>query len=34
MKHKIYLYLFIFVSLIALYQFVSTNNMVKAKTQK
>ncbi|MDX1759336.1 MAG: hydrolase [Arenibacter algicola] len=34
MKHKIYLYLFIFVSLIALYQFVSTNNMVKAKNTK
>ncbi|MEQ9582443.1 MAG: hydrolase, partial [Arenibacter sp.] len=34
MKHKIYLYLFIFVTLIALYQFVSTNNMVKAKNTK
>jgi hypothetical protein len=34
MKHKIYLYLFIFVALIALYQFVSTNNMVKAKNTK
>lgn len=34
MKHKIYLYLFIFVALIALYQFVSTNNMVKAKNAK
>ncbi|MCM4166184.1 hypothetical protein KCTC52924_03108 [Arenibacter antarcticus] len=31
MKQKIYLYLFLFISLIALYQFVSTNNMVKAK---
>ena len=34
MKHKIYLYLFIFVALIALYQFVSTNNMVKTKNTK
>ncbi|MEZ4971158.1 MAG: hydrolase [Flavobacteriaceae bacterium] len=34
MKHKIYLYLFIFVALIALYQFVSTNNMVKTKNAK
>ncbi|MDX1768689.1 hydrolase [Arenibacter troitsensis] len=34
MKHKIYLYLFIFVALIALYQFVSTNNMVTAKNTK
>jgi hypothetical protein len=31
MKHKIFLYLFLFISLIALYQFVSTNNMIKAK---
>lgn len=31
MKHKIFLYLFLFTSLIALYQFISTNNMVKAK---
>ncbi|RTE51829.1 hydrolase [Arenibacter aquaticus] len=34
MKHKIYFYLLIFVSLIALYQFVSTNNMVKAKNSQ
>lgn len=34
MKHKIYLYLFIFVSLITLYQFVSTSNMVKTKNAK
>ena len=31
MKHKIFLYLFLFVSLIALYLFVSTNNIIKAK---
>ncbi|UII75978.1 hydrolase [Flagellimonas sp. HMM57] len=30
MKNKIFLYLFIFAALIALYQFVSTNNMQKA----
>ncbi|MCM4171705.1 hydrolase [Arenibacter sp. TNZ] len=34
MKHKIYLYLFIFVALIALYQFVSASNMVTAKNTK
>ncbi|MDX1362938.1 hypothetical protein [Arenibacter latericius] len=31
MKQKIFFYLFLFISLIALYQFISTNNMVKAK---
>ncbi len=34
MKSKIFLYLFIFFALIALYQFVSTNTMVKAKNNK
>lgn len=33
MKHKIFLYLFLFISMIALYQFVSTNNMIKAKNE-
>lgn len=30
MKHKIFLYLFVFAALIALYQFVSANNLQKA----
>ncbi|MEB8329237.1 hydrolase [Flavobacteriaceae bacterium KMM 6897] len=34
MKSKIFLYLFIFAALIALYQFVSANNMVKDKNGK
>ncbi|MGB5819999.1 MAG: hydrolase [Saonia sp.] len=34
MKNKIFLYLFIFAALIALYQFVSTNNMVGDKNSK
>lgn len=34
MKHKIFLYLFVFAALIALYQFVSANNMVKVKNGK
>ncbi|MET6990467.1 hydrolase [Sediminicola arcticus] len=34
MKSKIFSYLFIFASLIALYQFVSANNMVKDKNGK
>lgn len=34
MKGKIFLYLFIFVALIALYQFVSAGNMVKDKNDK
>ncbi|NKI25068.1 hydrolase [Arenibacter sp. 6A1] len=33
MKKKIYFYLFIFVSMITLYQFVSTSNMVQAKNK-
>lgn len=33
MKHKIFLYLFLFISLIALFQFVSTNNIIKAKNE-
>ncbi len=34
MKNKIFLYLFIFAALIALYQFVSANNMFKDKNEK
>ena len=34
MKNKIFSYLFIFAALIALYQFVSANNMVKDKNEK
>ncbi|MFC4220373.1 hydrolase [Flagellimonas marina] len=32
MKNKIFLYLFVFAALVALYQFISTNNMQKAMT--
>lgn len=34
MKNKIFLYLFLFVSLICLYLFVSSNNIVKAGSEK
>ncbi len=34
MKNKIFLYLFVFAVLIALYQFVSANNMIKDKNGK
>ncbi len=34
MKRNLFLYLFIFAALIALYQFVSTNNIVKDKNNK
>ncbi|MEL6919375.1 MAG: hydrolase, partial [Bacteroidota bacterium] len=34
MKNKLFLYLFVFAALIALYQFVSTNNLVKDKNGK